>query len=99
MPAKLAQADQMTVEEFLAFYETRPDGQKWELIEGEAVISPSPSEWHQVIAGNLIRYLGNIKDERHTSWLPLLGVGTRVPISRHSLPQPDVVVKEGVAQP
>jgi Uma2 family endonuclease len=31
------------------------------------------------------------------SWLPLLGVGTRVPLSPRSLPQPDVFVKEGAA--
>jgi hypothetical protein len=31
----------MTIEEFLEFTDTRPDGEKRELIEGVAVLSPS----------------------------------------------------------
>ena len=33
----------MTVEEFYAFTDARPDGEKWELIDGEAVLNASPS--------------------------------------------------------
>ncbi|MFM9941708.1 MAG: Uma2 family endonuclease [Hyphomicrobiaceae bacterium] len=95
MPAKLAIADQMTIEEFLTFYESRPDGEKWELIEGVAVMSPSPTDWHQLICSNLVAYLLNHKNNRGTSWLPMLGVGTRVPVSPQSLPEPDVFVKAG----
>jgi Uma2 family endonuclease len=39
-------ADQMTVEQFLAFADTKPDGETWELIEGVPVIGPSPNDWH-----------------------------------------------------
>ncbi len=98
MTAKLAEADQMTVEEFLAFYDARPDGEKWELIEGAAVMSPSPTEWHQVIVGNLIMALGAHKLAKNASWIPMIGVGTRVPVSPNSLPQPDAFVKGGAAQ-
>ena len=31
------------------------------------------------------------------TWLPMLGVGTKVPVSPNSLPQPDVYVQEGRA--
>ena len=95
MAAKLAEADQMTVEEFLAFYDSRPDGERWELIEGQPFMSPSPTEWHQVIAGNLIMTLGTNKLSTGASWVPMLGIGTRVPVSPNSLPQPDVFVKSG----
>ncbi len=98
MLAKLAKADQMTVEEFLAYMESRPDGERWELIEGVAVMNASPTQWHQVIAANIIHVLMTEKAARNTSWLPLLGVGTRVPISPNSLPQPDVYIQEGLAQ-
>jgi Uma2 family endonuclease len=98
MRAKLAEADQMTIEEFLAYMDTRPDGERWELIEGVAVMNASPTQWHQVIASNIVRFLMNEKAASNTSWLPLLGVGTRVPISPNSLPQPDVYVQEGKAQ-
>ena len=98
MVTKLAETDQMSVEEFLAFYDARPDGEKWELIEGVAVMSPSPTEWHQVIAGNLIVLLMAHKVATSSKWMPMIGVGTRVPVSRNSLPQPDVFVKEGIPQ-
>ncbi|HRD76174.1 MAG TPA: Uma2 family endonuclease [Hyphomicrobiaceae bacterium] len=93
MPTKLAEADQMTVEEFLAFYEQRPDGEKWELIEGAAVMNPSPTQWHQVIAGNILFALSERKIAEAATWIPLMGIGTHVPNSPHSLPQPDVYVQ------
>jgi Uma2 family endonuclease len=37
------------------------------------------------------------KRERGVTWLPIPGVGTRVPVSPNSLPQPDVLAKEEMA--
>lgn len=84
----------MTIEEFLAFTDGRPDAEKWELIEGMPVMSPSPTDVHQLIVGNIIIALGGIALARNASWLVMPGTGTRVPISERSLPQPDVFVKE-----
>ncbi len=86
--------DPMTIEEFLAFTDTRPDDEKWELIEGIPVMSPSPTDVHQLIVGNLIIALGRAADVSGATWLIMPGTGTRVPISRHSLPEPDVFVRE-----
>ena len=99
MPARpqLQPEDQMTVEEYLAFTETRPQEERWELIEGVPVLSPSPVEFHQVIASNIVTFLMNEKRRTGATWLPMIGVGTRVPISPRSLPQPDVFVKSGPA--
>jgi len=94
---KLAPEQQMTIEEFLAFTATRPDEERWELIEGAAVMNPAPIELHQVVVANIITHLMAHKQRTGVTWLPLLGVGTRVPVSPHSLPQPDVFVKEGSA--
>ena len=94
---KVAPHDQMTVEEFLAFTATRPDEERWELIEGVPVMNASPVEFHQVVASNIVTFLMIEKRRRGASWLPLLGVGTRVPVSPNSLPQPDVFVKAGPA--
>ena len=91
---KLAPEDQMTIEEFLAFTDTRPDEERWELIEGVPVMSPSPVDDHQMVASNIVAYLIAYKRQTGASWYPMLGVGTRVPISPRSLPQPDVFVKE-----
>lgn len=97
MPAKIAEVEQMTIEEFLAFTGARPDGERWELIEGVAVSNPSPTQWHQIIAGNILSHLIAIKAAAGAPWLPMMGVGTRVPVSPNSLPQPDVYVQAGKA--
>jgi Uma2 family endonuclease len=94
---RLAPEDQLTIEEFLAFTDTRPEGERWELIEGVAVMNPSPVEFHQVIVANIVTYLMLHKQRTGASWLPMPGVGTRVPVSPRSLPQPDVFVKQAEA--
>ena len=84
----------MSVEEFLAFAETCPAGEKWELIEGEPVLNASPTDFHQMVVLNLAEKLRAEKARLGASWNPILGIGTRVPVSPKSLPQPDLFVKE-----
>ena len=95
MRPRLKLEDQMTIDEFLAFTDQRPDGERWELIEGVAIMNAAPAEFHQVIAGNIYMALGLLKLSRAYHWTPALGVGTRVPAAPTSLPQPDVYVKAG----
>lgn len=92
---KLAPEAQLTVDEFLAFTDTRPEGERWELIEGVAVLNPSPVDHHQVVVTNIATRLMTEKITRALSWLPFVGTGTRVPASANSLPQPDVMVIAG----
>jgi Uma2 family endonuclease len=80
MDDRIAPELELTIEEFLALTESRPDGERWELIEGKAIMNPSPSQWHQVITGNIFMALGQIKLRTGAAWIPALGVGTRVPI-------------------
>lgn len=94
MRTKLKPEEQLTIEEFLAFTDTRPQEERWELIEGVAVLNPSPTNFHQIISMNIATALANWKAAHATSWVPLLGIGTRVPASVNSLPQPDVLVLE-----
>ena len=95
MPATLLADKLLTIEAFLAFTGTRPDGERWELIEGRPVMSPSPTDWHQRIVLTISAALDAAKLASNAPWMPILGIGTRVPISPNSLPQPDVFVKEG----
>jgi Uma2 family endonuclease len=90
----LPEDQQMTVEEYLAFTETRPDGERWELIEGRPVMNPAPTDWHQQIAGNVFFELESARQKLPAPWVPLIGTGTRVPASPNSLPQPDLMVQE-----
>jgi Uma2 family endonuclease len=83
----------MLFEEFLAFAQRQPDGERWELIDGVPTLSPSPTDFHQVILINLATALMNAKMERNAPWLPLLGITTRVPARPDRAPMPDLVVK------
>jgi Uma2 family endonuclease len=80
----------MTVDEFYAFTDTRPDDEKWELIGGEPVLNAAPSPLHQLIVSNVIIALGIRRREINASWLAIAGPGVR--ISDKDRPEPDVVV-------
>ena len=80
----------MTVEEYLAFADRRPDNEKWELIDGEPVLQASPSRSHQTIFLNLAFLLGSLQRARQQSWEASPGIGVRV--SDTSLPEPDMFI-------
>src|SRR5216684_8889654 len=80
----------MTVAEFYAFMDTRPDEEKWELIDGEPVLNAAPSRLHQRIVKNLVLALGNRERELRAPWQVLPGLGVRV--SDTNRPEPDVLV-------
>ncbi len=84
----------LTIAEFLAFAAKRPNGERWELIEGQPVLNPIPVTAHQLIVGNLNRRLLEAKERLGAAWLPLPGIGTIVPASRNSLPVPDILVMQ-----
>jgi Uma2 family endonuclease len=82
----------MTVEEFLAFTDTRPDNEKWELIDGEPVLNATPSRLHQRIWVNLAYLFGQIERQRSPrSWEAIPGIGVRV--SDSNLPEPDFIIR------
>src|SRR6266581_4202352 len=80
----------MTVEEFYAFTDTRPDEEKWELIDGEPILNAAPSRMHQLIIRNVIFALGIRERELNAPWAVLPRLGVRV--SDTSQPAPDVLV-------
>jgi Uma2 family endonuclease len=81
----------MTVEDFLAFTDTRPDEEKWELIDGEPVLNATPSHLHQRIVGNIMFLLAAWERQEACSWEVIPGIGVRV--SDTNLPQPDLLVR------
>ena len=81
----------MTVEDFFAFTDSRPDDERWELIDGEPVLNATPSFLHQEIAGNVLARLRSLALEQPRTWPPILGIGVRV--SDTTLPVPDVLVR------
>jgi Uma2 family endonuclease len=80
----------MTVEEFYAFTDTRPDDEKWELIDGEPILNAAPSPTHQWIVKNLTFSLTMREREHGATWVMLPGLGVRV--SSTNRPEPDVLI-------
>jgi Uma2 family endonuclease len=87
----------MDVDEFMAFLETRPDNERWELIEGVAVMMAPPSYAHQRIASNLCTVLNNAFAARGLDLFAYQRAGVRNPGLRNFQPEPDVVVVPGIA--
>lgn len=89
-----------TVEFFRSWAETRPDEERWELIDGEAILMTPPTLAHQRIALNLAQLL-NETLERHDPALvafhrPGLDLGAEV---TNYQPEPDVAVIDAKFEP
>jgi Uma2 family endonuclease len=80
----------ITVEEFYAFTDGRPEEEKWELIGGELVLNAAPSPRHQWIVKNVVFALTTWERELRAPWAVLPGLGVRV--SDTDRPEPDVLV-------
>ena len=87
----------MDVDEFMAFLETRPDEEHWELIEGVAVMMAPPSYAHQRIVWNLCELLNGAFTAQHLDLFAYFDAGVRSPGVRNFQPEPDVVVVPGIA--
>jgi Uma2 family endonuclease len=87
----------MDVDEFMAFMETRPKGEHWDLIDGVAVMMAPASYAHQRIASNLRDLLNRAFAARCIDLYAYSDVGVRSPGVRNFQPEPDVAVVPGVA--
>jgi Uma2 family endonuclease len=82
----------MSIDEFVAFVDTRPDEEKWELLEGHAVMSPTPIAPHQRVLVNLTVFFETIRRASPRPWLVLPGLSVYVPEVPASVPQPDTLI-------
>lgn len=92
-----ARSGTMDVREFMALLETRPHGERWDLIEGVAVMMAPPSIAHQRIAYNLCNVLNGAFAARGLDLFAYIGIGVRTPGLVNFQPEPDVVVLPGMA--
>jgi Uma2 family endonuclease len=53
MPAQVAPGRRWTLEEFYRARDAAPPGERWELVDGEVLVTPSPHWTHQDVAGAL----------------------------------------------
>src|SRR5215472_1126290 len=69
----------MDVDEFMAFMETRPKGEHWDLIEGVAVMMAPASHAHQRIALNLCVLLNGAFAAQGLDLTAIFNAGVRSP--------------------
>lgn len=82
----------LTVEDFQAFYETRPDEEQWQLIDGAAIMMTPPFVIHQIIAGNLQDLLNDAARRMRASRRAYQRLGIELAGFPFYRPEPDVAV-------
>jgi Uma2 family endonuclease len=97
MSLALRRAPRMRVAEFLEMISDRPDEERWELLDGEAVLMAPSSERHNQIAMNLGRQLATLADR--LGCRALSGMGVRNDFADDFAPIPDLVVRCGPLLP
>ena len=90
MTALARKPRKLTVEEFLAFYDTRPDEEQWQLIDGTAIMMTPPFVTHQIIASNLQHLLNDAAERDGANWRAYQRIGIELPEFSHYRPEPDV---------
>jgi Uma2 family endonuclease len=81
-----------TVEEYLAFIASRPEEERWQLIDGVAMMMPPPTLSHQVIAMNLAFELNAHFRQQKRNLIAAQEVGLMVPDVASFRPVADVAV-------
>jgi len=86
----------MDVDEFMAFMETRPKEEHWDLIEGVAVMMAPAGYLHQLVASNFRDLLNSALKAKGLNLYAFGDVGVRSPGLVNFQPIPDVVVASSI---
>jgi Uma2 family endonuclease len=86
-----------TVEEYLAFIASRPEEERWQLIDGVAMMMPPPTVRHQVIAANLAFELNTHFRQHQLNLRAVQETGLMVPDVASFRPEADVAVLDRTA--
>jgi Uma2 family endonuclease len=86
----------MNVDEFMAFLETRPKGEHWDLIEGVAVMMSPAGYVHQQVASNFRDLLNAAFVVKKLDLYAFGEVVVRIPGVLDFQPEPDVTVIPGL---
>jgi Uma2 family endonuclease len=86
----------MNVDEFMAFLETRPKGEHWDLIGGVAVMMASAGLVHQQVASNFRDLLNAAFVAKDLDLYAFPDIAVRIPGALDFQPEPDVTVVPGM---
>jgi Uma2 family endonuclease len=96
-PFAVRQDGKFSVEEFFALIESRPEEERWQLIDGVAMMMPPPTLVHQRIASNLARALNDCLEVERPELYAFQEVGLLVPQAELFRPEADVAVLDAFA--
>jgi Uma2 family endonuclease len=90
----------LSVDAFRAFYQGRPDEERWELIDGVPMMMTPSTFVHQRIASNLERALNDALETHQPAWAAYQrgGLNLKRTVSNYD-PEPDIVVVDVVLAP
>ena len=91
-PFAVRQDGKFSVEEYLALIESRPEEERWQLIDGVAMMMPPPTRMHQLIASNLAFELNTHFCAHRPELCALQEVALIVPKAELFRPEADVAV-------
>lgn len=81
-----------TADQFLDFYMTRPDGERWQLVDGLAMMMVPPTRTHQKLAKNLLFLLDRALEQHSPDLEVFYETGVRIPGIDDFNPMPDLIV-------
>ena len=96
-PFAVRQDGKFSVEEYFALIESRPEEERWQLIDGVATMMPPPTRVHQRIASNLAFELNTHFRAHRPELCALQEVGLIVPEAELFRPEADVAVLDAMA--
>jgi Uma2 family endonuclease len=96
-PFPVREDGKFSVEEFFALLESRPKEERWQLIDGVAMMMPPPTLVHQRIASNLAFELNAHFRAHHIELCALQEVGLIVPEAELFRPEADVAILDAMA--
>lgn len=90
--APASQFRRMNVTEFVDFLQLRPDEERWELIDGIAMMMPTPKIAHQRIASKLERHLNDALRAHKPEWSADREIGVVLDELGRYRPEPEIAV-------
>ena len=81
-----------SADQFLDFYLTRPNGERWQLVDGLPMMMTPPNKVHQRLARNLEHLLDAALSLSRPDLLPYRELGVRLPGVHGFNPEPDLAV-------
>jgi Uma2 family endonuclease len=88
-----------TVATFRPWLDSRSPEERWELIDGVAVMSPAPRVAHQRIASNFEHHLRQALAQRKPEWIADREIGIEVAEDSRYRPEPEITVVDTSIDP